>query len=97
MIEMEKIVQISGTQFKIHWNDGTQTVYTLAELQRSCPCAKCRSGLTEMGPAGSEVTAKRITSVGRYAIRIEFSSGCSLGIYTYDMLYTSNHLQNKNS
>ncbi len=28
-----------------------------------------------------EVKAKRITSVGRYALRIDFTSGCAAGIY----------------
>ncbi|NDE82531.1 MAG: DUF971 domain-containing protein, partial [Chlamydiia bacterium] len=33
-----------------------------------------------------ELTAKRVYSIGRYAIKIEFSSGCSRGIYPLSWL-----------
>ena len=33
-----------------------------------------------------DVRAKRITSVGRYALRIDFTSGCNSGIFGFDFL-----------
>jgi len=36
--------------------------------------------------ANKDVKAYRITSVGRYALRIEYTFGCSAGIYDYDLL-----------
>ena len=32
------------------------------------------------------VGAKSVTAVGRYAIKIQFTSGCSTGLYEFEML-----------
>jgi ATP-binding protein involved in chromosome partitioning len=77
--------------FAIRWTDGMETSYQLKELQERCPCAGCVDEMTGVRKAiapsiSKEVGAHRIFSVGRYAIRIEFSSGCSHGIYDFALL-----------
>jgi DUF971 family protein len=71
--------------FVIAWTDETQTKHRLNELQKQCPCARCKE--SELPQVEENVKAITIQSVGRYALKIHFTSGCSLGIYDYEMLY----------
>ncbi len=86
------IEQKDDWSFIIEWNDGLIKEYRLSELQKKCPCAGCvdeMTGAQILDPATvkDDVRAVKIVSVGRYAIRIFFTSGCSHGIYSYDFLY----------
>ena len=85
------IKQIDNTTLEIAWNDHAVSTFKLSHLQRNCPCAGCveestgeRRILPETVP--EELRAKKISSVGNYAIRIFFNSGCHHGIYTFDYL-----------
>lgn len=88
---IRKIYQKDNCTFTIEWNDGVLSDYRLGELQKHCPCAQCTdeySGerLVDESQVDPNVRAERITSVGRYALRIDFTKGCSAGIYSFDML-----------
>lgn len=79
--------------FTIEWSDGATGTYRLSDLQRQCPCAKCvdewtGKPLLDKNTVKNDVKARRIVSLGRYALRIEFTSGCSTGIYGFDLLRT---------
>lgn len=85
------IDQLDNHTFQIEWTDGITDRYRLSELQATCPCAACideASGKRVVDPQSipSQLTAKRVKSVGRYAIQIDFSTGCSRGIFGYDFL-----------
>ena len=61
------------------------------DLQRVCPCANCRDELTgqrlaDPNMVAQTVRAVTIQSVGRYGLKIHFTSGCSTGIYSFDQL-----------
>lgn len=89
--QIKEIKQKNNHTFTIKWIDGEVIDYNLSELQKRCPCANCTDEITgekkiDRGTVDERVKAKRIVSVGRYAIRIEFTSGCSMGIYSYDDL-----------
>lgn len=87
---IRKISQKDNHTFTIEWSDGAVNDYRLSHLQRNCPCAGCN--VSDHKPANEnaaekeDVRATRINSVGRYALRIQFSSGCSKGIYSFEML-----------
>lgn len=67
----------------IQWSDGKESSYSLSELQRSCPCAGCN----ENPPAVDDgVGASEVTQIGRYALKITFTSGCSNGLFSFDEL-----------
>lgn len=70
--------------FTIEWSDGTCTNYHPHTLQKHCPCAGCADG--KQTPLDSSVRAVSLTPVGRYALRVTFSSGCSAGIYDFETL-----------
>lgn len=81
---MQEVRQKDRYHLEIVWTDGEVSQYRLSELQQKCPCAACN----EKTPVvDSEVTAKQVTLVGRYALRIQFTSGCSHGIYELEKLH----------
>ena len=76
-------ITIINSCLDITWQDGLHQEIPLAEIQQHCPCQKCRSRYTA---CAERVGATQIMSVGNYAIRIVFTSGCHKGIYPYRLL-----------
>ncbi|MEI8366264.1 MAG: DUF971 domain-containing protein [Parachlamydiaceae bacterium] len=91
-ILIKTIRQQDNCHFVIEWSDGSSKNYRLGDLQRNCPCAKCYDpgtgkqvcSETDLDP---NVRAIQIKSVGRYALKVQFASGCSRGIYSFSMLH----------
>lgn len=83
-----ELQQIDAQNFTILWDDGVTQSYHLSEVQKSCRCAQC-SETPPIVDAG--VCAKKVEGVGQYAVRFEFTSGCSHGIYEFDHLYQLGH------
>ncbi len=76
------------------WSDGHRSNYDSFELRNACPCAMCQG---EPGIFGRIYTQSRtevrvdivpdeIETVGRYGLKITWSDGHNLGIYTFDYL-----------
>lgn len=84
---IQQIQQEDAYTFTILWSDQLLQRFRLCDVQKHCPCAGCASK-NEKGQASVQegVSAARIASVGRYAIKITFSSGCSTGIYDFELL-----------
>lgn len=90
-IMIKKIEQVDNESFKIEWSDGIAERYRLDVLQRMCPCAQCYDPATgkrlnAREDASHPIRAAKIENVGRYAIRIHFTSGCTKGIYSFSLL-----------
>ena len=66
---------------------GNSYRYKFSEIQKRCPCARCKGE----GVVDEKVVAIEIRKMGNYAISVHFSSGCSQGIYTWQ------HLENYSS
>ena len=87
LVFARKIVQVDNYSFKITWTDEKEQIFPLSYLQRNCPCISC--GEKERDPlCQEEVRATKVVSVGSYALRINFTSGCSRGIFTFHFLRT---------
>lgn len=89
--DVEKIFQKDKHTFNVEWSDGLRADFRLCDLQRHCPCAGCTDentgkSLIDSTTISDDLRASSIESVGRYALRIHFSSGCSKGIYSFDFL-----------
>ena len=87
------IKQRDETSFSIEWVDGKKESYHFSEIQRLCPCAGCvdeQTGkrLVQAAQIEDSLRARALESVGRYALRIKFTSGCSNGIYSYPFLHS---------
>jgi DUF971 family protein len=90
---IRKIFQKDQYRFTIEWTDGKISDYRLSDLQRQCTCAQCqdeKTGQPLVSPDSIDngVQAVRIVNVGRYALRIDFTKGCSKGIYSFSLLRT---------
>jgi DUF971 family protein len=81
---IKAIQQVNQHHVKIIWNDDIAVVYRLEKLQMNCPCTQCRNG--DAKKSSKSVSARSITSVGNYALRIMFTEGCSQGIYPYSLV-----------
>jgi ATP-binding protein involved in chromosome partitioning len=87
----KELKKIDDQVFKIIWSDGTEQKLRMSDLQKNCPCAKCveeYSGKRIIDPQSIDlnVGAYEIRAVGRYGLRVQFTKGCSTGIYSFDML-----------
>ena len=86
-----QIWQKNNHTFSIKWNDEMIQDFRLSDLQRNCPCAQCADEITGQSLVDPKmvpdtVRAVVIRNVGRYGLRIQFTSGCSQGIYSFDRL-----------
>ena len=91
MMFAKEIKKESDTSFSILWSDGQKRMYVLSQLQRVCPCSLCRDQKTGRFMKNPEdipenLQARLLQTVGNYGIKIEFVSGCSFGIYTFELL-----------
>lgn len=81
---------------RILWNDGHECRYTYEKLREACPCATCREihGSKETDPFNiidvnliqARLTPSQISTVGHYALNIEWSDGHRTGIYPWALL-----------
>ena len=83
-IGIKEIKQVDEHHLKITWQDDITVIYPLGHLQMHCPCTLCRDSSEEK--KFKTVSARSITSVGNYALRVMFTEGCSQGIYPYSLL-----------
>ena len=88
---VRKIWQKDNYTFSIEWHDKEVQDFRLCDVQRNCPCAHCADEITgkrlvdpKMIP--DDLKAVVIRSVGRYGLRIQFTSGFSTGIYSFERL-----------
>lgn len=84
-VSIQTIIQKDNQTFTIEWNDGVKSDFGLAKLQANCPCAACVEKTAPLQEL-KDVRAYRIRSIGRYAIKIDFTKGCSNGIYDFEHL-----------
>lgn len=62
-------LEVSGKRVSLH------------ELQKQCPCARCKI----QKKCDENVSLLEFSLVGRYAVKVGFSSGCSRGIYPIEL------------
>lgn len=58
----------------------------ISEIQKHCPCAKCSKISYEKKTSASTVSLLEFSFVGRYALKLKFTSGCIQGIYPFSLL-----------
>ena len=70
-------------RLKVEWTDGLQRLFKGKEMQRYCPCILCRN---EKAKELGESEMVQVNGVGNYGLKIQFSHGCSSGIYPFSLL-----------
>ena len=73
------------------WEDGRRNDFDVLDLRLACPCALCveeMSGRPLLDPKSirPDVAPRTITSIGNYAITINWNDGHSTGIYSFERL-----------
>lgn len=81
---MNKLAQKDRYHFEIEWLDGKVQCFRLSDVQQHCPCACCVE--KETLTLNRDVMAHQIKRVGAYALQIQFTTGCSNGIYPFTLL-----------
>lgn len=88
---LEKVLDLTGEAIEVRQGDAQHLEikmdnewvrYNLNELQKRCPCARCAI----QKKCEENVSLLEFSPVGRYAIKVTFSSGCSRGIYPIDLI-----------
>jgi len=67
----------------IVFTDGCTSTITPSDLQRHCPCIRCREATP---PVDESVALKTFERVGVFGVKFQFSSGCSSGVYPYKLM-----------
>jgi ATP-binding protein involved in chromosome partitioning len=76
----------------VEWDQaGHEYFFPARELRLQCPCAACveeMTGRPVLDPASvpMDVAPRRVSLVGAYGLRIEWSDGHSTGIYPFARL-----------
>ena len=91
MAEPVQIIEESDSEVSIKWSDDTESRFTAAQLRRACPCAGCINewtGEKMLDPAkiADDLTFKKISIVGRYALNFQFSDTHETGIFSFKYL-----------
>ncbi len=95
MPELQRLER-GDSAMELTWSDGTENSVDYRTLRYWCPCAKCgpRRGAQDLAELlQGEVAAypqemPTVKTVGGYALHFEWSSGCSLGIYRFERLWS---------
>lgn len=86
-----ELVRVKDQAFRVVWDDGHVSTYPARYLRRHCACAFCRdevTGRTLLDPTSvpEDLKSTAASTVGRYALRFDFSDGHSTGIYPFPYL-----------
>ena len=87
----DELRQVGPTQLGIIWNDKHHSLYSVRKLRLDCRCANCvdewtREKKIDEAKIPGDVRPVRMETVGRYALRIDWSDGHNTGIYTFKYL-----------
>lgn len=85
------IRRVGDVALGVEWKDGVSSVIELWKIRVSCGCAVCCNEITGeplLNPdtVPRDITAKRISPVGNYAITFEWSDGHDTGIYPWELI-----------
>ena len=80
-----------GRTLSLLWEDGQRHDFDVRDLRLACLCALCveeMSGRKLLDPKSvrSDVSPRVISSIGNYAIGVNWNDGHSSGIYSFDHL-----------
>ena len=89
----QELAVVAGGAVQVKWRDGVEQIIPAHTLRSECPCAGCVdefSGekLLQPGQIPADITVASSASVGRYAVRLDFSDGHNSGIFEFARLRT---------
>lgn len=90
-----EIQRNDGGVMRILWNDGRECRYPYTKLRQACPCATCRDERAQVQRDPFHIVADAptdglepamLSTVGHYALNIEWNDGHRTGIYPWSLL-----------
>lgn len=83
--------KVGQDQFRVVWDDGHNSLYTLRYLRQNCPCAACRDEWTgvrtlNLESVPADIKALHVELVGNYAVHFTFSDQHATGIFSFKFL-----------
>ena len=85
-----KLIKLIGKKdLKIVWSDDSESIISLMQMRKRCPCATCNAEREQQSStfipifSNNQITAAQIKQVGTYAISVVWNDGHSTGIYEY--------------
>lgn len=83
MHEIEKIINAGNCEIVIKWKDGKSQALSAGFLQARCPCVECAGH--DKSPL-EDVKVLSFMIKGRLGLKVQFSSGCQKGIYSFNQI-----------
>jgi ATP-binding protein involved in chromosome partitioning len=86
-----ELLQTAPLELGIVWNDGHRSRYNVRNIRLACRCANCidewtREKILKEENVPKDIKPRVIESIGRYALKIDWTDGHDTGIYTFDQL-----------
>ncbi len=83
--------QLDASTLGIVWNDGHSSLYGVRRVRLACRCANCidewtREKKINEASIPADVRPIKIETVGRYALRMDWTDGHTTGIYPFEGL-----------
>ncbi len=89
-------IEVVGSFLAIRWDDGEESVISLQELRRACPCARCAGEVDVTGRLHVLDQRAALTDrsfqptgwefIGHYAVQPRWADGHDTGIFTFERL-----------
>ena len=86
-LEAIEVNQVDPQTLHIQFSHDNAATLSAPEIQKNCPCARC-TGDPQSKKLDPKVSILEFSFIGRYAIKLVYSSGCSQGIYPFSLLKT---------
>ncbi|MBF0198571.1 MAG: DUF971 domain-containing protein [Planctomycetes bacterium] len=85
------VEKADDSRLYVRWSDHHESFYPVADLRRACVCAQCvdeMSGQPILNPADVPDTVKpvKVSSLGRYALAVDWTDGHTSSIYSWAKL-----------
>ena len=84
-------IMIDENNINLYWSDEDKISISNNLLRKSCACALCidemtRKPLLDPNSIPDDIHAKKVNTIGNYAILIDWSDGHNTGFYPFNML-----------
>ena len=96
-------IEIIGSSLAIVWENNDESIISLIDLRKACPCAYCKGDVGVFSPLrlpasnssneSNKFEVYKLESIGHYAIRFHWSDGHNAGIYPFVLLKQINDIK----
>ena len=78
-----KMQQIGPSMIELIYSDGVVKKLRLETIQKNCGCTRCKGTQPTIS---TDLKVSKVTTVGRFGLKVYFLKGCQQGIYGHQQL-----------